>query len=313
MLKKIRKYYSDLSLPLKVTVWFFFCSFINKGLSFLTTPIFTRILTDNDYGIVSVYSSWTQIIVIFVTLGLSNSVINVGLVKYEDDKNRFQSSMLGLLFACFSITAAFILLTYHQTYRFLKLDIDLLVFLLTDCITSTVITIWLMRKRFEYDYKRMSYVTILNAVIGTTFSLVLTVVSDDRVRGRIFGCTIVALIISIYCTIDILKQNRSLYYKQYWKFALKYNIPMIPHFVSGVILNQLDRIMIENMCGANYAAIYSVAYNSAMAIFILNQAMGAVYNPWILQRLKRKEYTGIDSIVNTILFMYLMIIWRHIF
>lgn len=62
----------------------------------LSVPIFTRLMTTDEYGVYSVYQSWYQILTVIVTLNLFAGVYNKGLVKYEDDKDRFTSSMQGL-------------------------------------------------------------------------------------------------------------------------------------------------------------------------------------------------------------------------
>lgn len=307
-IEKVRETYYGLSLPVRVTLWYFICSLFQKGLSFLSTPLFTRILSTDDYGIVSVYNSWYQIIIIFSTLGLSNSIVNVGLVKYEDDKDHFQSSILGLLFFYFILSSTLFIELFFLIGKVISLPIEYFVYILVDSLTSTVLSIWLLRKRIEYDYKKMSIVTIINVVCSISLSIILSIVDVNKARGKILGNSIVALVLAFFCVIDTLRKNRNIINKHYWKFALKYNIPMIPHFLSTVVLNQLDRIMIQYMCGISEAGIYSVAYNSAMAVFILNHAIQSSYNPWLLQRLKRKIYEGISGVVNTILMLYLLIL-----
>ena len=48
--------------------------------------------------------------------------------------------------------------------------------------------------------------------------------------------------------------------KKYWKYALAFNIPLIPHYLSNYVLSQSDRVMIGKMVGNDKAALYSVAY-----------------------------------------------------
>ena len=41
-------------------------SFILRGISLFSTPIFTRLLTPADYGIVAVYMAWLSIFSLFI-------------------------------------------------------------------------------------------------------------------------------------------------------------------------------------------------------------------------------------------------------
>ena len=71
--KYISKYRS-LSKPVKAALWYTVCNFINKGIALLTTPIFTRILTEEQYGTVSIFQSWFNILIIFTSLNIFLSV-----------------------------------------------------------------------------------------------------------------------------------------------------------------------------------------------------------------------------------------------
>ena len=64
--KAVQKY-KNLPVVARATGWFVICSLIQKGISFLTTPIFTRLMSTEQYGLFSVYTSWLQILTIFST------------------------------------------------------------------------------------------------------------------------------------------------------------------------------------------------------------------------------------------------------
>ena len=54
-MNKIKKIYKNMSLPAKASIWYMLCSVLQKGISVITTPIFTRILSTEQYGLVSIY------------------------------------------------------------------------------------------------------------------------------------------------------------------------------------------------------------------------------------------------------------------
>ena len=78
----IKKQFEELSTQMKATLAFMMCSFFQRGISILTTPIFTRLLTANEYGFYSIFNSWLEIISVFTTLKLAGSVFMQALVKY---------------------------------------------------------------------------------------------------------------------------------------------------------------------------------------------------------------------------------------
>lgn len=57
-MKKYLQQYKNLPVQMKASLWFLICSFMQKGIATITTPIFTRILTTAEYGEFSVFNSW---------------------------------------------------------------------------------------------------------------------------------------------------------------------------------------------------------------------------------------------------------------
>ena len=95
-MNRLIKKYQDMPLPVKASMWFLACSFFQKGLSTVTTPIFTRIMANVEYGQFGVFNSWMSIISPIVCLNLASGVFLQGLIKFEEDRKRFILSLQGL-------------------------------------------------------------------------------------------------------------------------------------------------------------------------------------------------------------------------
>ena len=100
-LKKLKTKYFSLSVAVRAAVWFTFCNLLQKGITMISMPIFTRLLTTEQYGEFTVYQSWYSIINIIVTFNLSGNLILNGMSKYENRRNEFISS-IQTLSSCFS-------------------------------------------------------------------------------------------------------------------------------------------------------------------------------------------------------------------
>ena len=74
MLNRIKSKYNSIPIQVKASIWFLICSFLQKGISMLTTPIFTRILSTSEYGQYNVFNSWLGIVTVFVSMSLSGGV-----------------------------------------------------------------------------------------------------------------------------------------------------------------------------------------------------------------------------------------------
>lgn len=67
MMAKFKKKFRQIPLTVKVSMSYAICSILQKCLSFITLPLFTRLLTTEQYGQYTIYSSWSGILMIFLT------------------------------------------------------------------------------------------------------------------------------------------------------------------------------------------------------------------------------------------------------
>ena len=91
--KKILDRYIDLPLPLKATIWFTICQFMQKGIGVLTMPFVARLLSTSEYGRASTFASWESLFMMIVTLS-SFQAINYICTKH-DKQEATLSSLLG--------------------------------------------------------------------------------------------------------------------------------------------------------------------------------------------------------------------------
>ena len=83
---------SKINVGLKSSAVLLVATFITHAMSFITTPIFTRIMSVEEYGLVAQYNSWLKIITIFATLSLAAGVFQVAMNEFRDDRNRYTFS-----------------------------------------------------------------------------------------------------------------------------------------------------------------------------------------------------------------------------
>ena len=89
--------YNSLSRGKRAAIWFVFCSFLQKGITFLMTPLFTRLLTTEQYGYWTLFQSWETVLTIVITLNLTSGCYMQSLVKFDDRKDDLTSSFATLL------------------------------------------------------------------------------------------------------------------------------------------------------------------------------------------------------------------------
>ncbi len=309
MLRKLKMSYKSLHEPVKASLWFLICGFLQKGVSMLTTPIFTRIMTDAEYGRFSIYNSWLGIVQIIVSLNLAAGVYTRGLVKNEEDQDRFSSSMLGLSTTCILIWSILYALFRRAVNGWLGLNTVLMVAMFFEIWSHAAYQFWSNRERVHYRYKKLAVLTVSYVILRPLLSVLCISFADTQhqVEARVLATVFVNVVLFSFLYISISRKGKQFFSKKYWLYALKFNLPLLPHYLSQVVLNQSDRLMINSICGPVETAYYSVAYTVAMVLQIFNNSVSATMNPWIYQSIKKNEAHKIGKVSYGILGMIAML------
>ncbi|MBD9335613.1 MAG: hypothetical protein EGR70_09020 [[Ruminococcus] faecis] len=302
-IKGLLNKYKHSSVQVKAALWFAACSILQKGISFIVVPIFTRILTTEQYGTYSLYLSWLQILTIITSLYLYYGVFTNGMNKYDTDRDRYISSMQGLTLTITAIVFAIFFVTQNTWSDILGLAPHLIFLMFIEMAVTPALSFWSGRQRFEYKYRKLVIVTLCKSIINPVLGLIMVSLAEDKATARILSVAIVEVcfcgVIMIYqflkgkCWID----------KKYWKFALGMAIPLLPHYLSGMILNKGDQIMISKMVSTSAVAFYSVAYNIGMLVQIFTNAISNSFTPWIYQRIKADKYEKIPETINFLMLL----------
>ena len=76
-----------LSLQLKASVMYTIAGLLTKGLSFITMPIFTRLLSVEQIGMIANFTSWQSILLTITTLSLGTGAFNVAMVEFAEERD----------------------------------------------------------------------------------------------------------------------------------------------------------------------------------------------------------------------------------
>lgn len=281
--------YKTLPVQIKASMWFLLCSFLQKGISTITTPIFTRLLSTAEYGQYNVFNSWLSIITVFVTLNLSAGVYTQGLVKFEKEQKIFSSSLQGLTLFLVCGWAVIYMLFHNFWNELFSLTSVQMIAMLIMIWSTAVFGFWAAEQRVLYKYQNLVAVTIIVSVAKPIVGIIFVVLSKDKVTARILGLVLVELIGYTGLFFRQILRGKKLYSSKFWKYAIGFNLPLIPHYLSQTVLNSADRIMIKSMVGADEAGIYSLAYSISLIMTLFNTALMQTISPWIYQKIRDKK------------------------
>ena len=294
----------------KAGSWYIIGQFLQKGILVLLLPILTRLLpTTEEYGILSLYNTWSVILGIIITLDLWASV---NRAKFDYDNQQFNEFFSSTVFwgTTFFVIGMFIFSFIPggliQTIFGLN---KILVFyaLLGGYLTFPYNSI-LARWTVEYKYKRYFITILLSTIANLLLSIILILLmKNNKYLGRIYGVLIINGVISILILSSVFKNPGHFLKKDYFRYAFAFSAPLIIHHLAQAILSQFDRIMIDKYIGKSEVGIYNFAHTLGSIIFILFTATNTAFVPWFFEKMKEEKFATIKNRSRIYLFGFTLI------
>ena len=275
----------------KAGVGYVIGNYLLKGLSFLTLPIFVRLMSTSDYGIYNSFLAYESIFFVIVGFAIHSSFKNAKY-KYKDKYDQYVSSSFLLIIISFIVWFCLVFIFSKSLVKILNLDKISLLMLVLYSFSSAVINCVNSYLALNFEYQSFLIISAINAIGNILISIFLinTVYSSERYLGRIIGTTLPAFLISVFLIYRFFLKSKPQIRKDHWKWGLTYSLPIVPHGISQVILNQFDRIMIQNIIGAAQAGIYSFAYNIYSIIQVTTASLDSAWEPWFYEKMNSKDY-----------------------
>lgn len=298
MLNKAKERYSKLPISVKATFWFMVCSVLQKAISTITVPIFTRLLTTEQYGQFNVYNSWLQIFTMICTFRLDFAVFNKGMSKFPDEKDQYTSSMQGLTTVITVIVFAVYLCIHDLINNLTELSTLITVAMFFELIVSPAISFWTLRQRYDFKYKSVVFVTLLMSICNPIVGSIAVLMTEDKGNARILSCILIQVCFGVFFYIHNLCKGKEFCNPKLWKFAMGFNLPLLPHYFSSYIIDQSDRIMIQKISGLEAVAFYSVAYNAGSVMKIVTSSITNAMIPWQYRKMDERDFNSIKKSLN---------------
>ncbi|WP_287622621.1 oligosaccharide flippase family protein [Parabacteroides sp.] len=307
MLRKLDKI-KKIPNNIKATFVFAIASFATSGINYITTPIFTRLLSTSEYGLISVYNSWFEIVRVFASLTLIfPGILNVGLYENSNNRWKYLSSMLGMTATSTMFLAFLYAFFCEQINSILNLPTSLMILMILMCFFQPATIFWTQKQRYEIKYKITFFVSVGSAVAAQIISVLCVVwlkkTEINLAIVRLWSTGITNIFVALYLYVYICKKGERYIDYSLWRRTVFVAIPLIPHYLSTVVLSSTDKIMIGQMVSQSKTGIYSLAaILSAMGVLIW-RALSVTYTPFVNKKLGERNFQQIRDAVKPLLFV----------
>ncbi|MCR4798922.1 MAG: oligosaccharide flippase family protein [Bacteroidales bacterium] len=266
---------------------------INKAIPFLILPIIVRFLTPEDYGIITNFMIFVQIMSIFA-YGAAQGSVPVKFFKL--DKQNFQGYIVSLISICFVVLIFFTVL-----FLFLKNEFEEIMGVPVGYQFLTIVEVFfgvftcinMLLWRCEEKPIKFGVFQISQTILNIFFTIWFVVYLKWAWEGKILANLIAICVMGI---INIV----ILFYRGYYRFkinfkhaaaVLSFALPLIPHALALWGKTGVDKILITNLEGLSENGLYSTAITWSAIITILITSFGNAYNPYLLKKLASFDKT----------------------
>ncbi|NLM18975.1 MAG: oligosaccharide flippase family protein [Clostridiaceae bacterium] len=305
--RKCKDAYSSMNVIAKASLWFILLTVFDRAVSLLTQPFINHILSVEEVGLFGIYQSWHSIFAVVATFKLSSGVLEVYITKNKEDSYNVMGSLSILssliCLAFFALSVIFII----PLSELLSLKPIYIILMFVQIIGDSLISFWTTKKQFDYAYKEYCYVTGILFLIKSVACVFLCYAMErDRLLGRLLGLSLPAIAFGIVLFALYIRKCDFLRVKEYWKPAVLFNIPLIPHYLSTVLLSSSDKVMIEKLADVESAGLYTLAYSFSSLTLVVFGAINSAYNPFSMRAIKEKNYRVLASTTRVMMLFSMM-------
>lgn len=284
----------------KSSFWYALANFFLKGVNFISIPIFVRMMSVTQYGIINNFTAWTMICTFFIGLNLNASIANAKF-EFKDNIQAFMSSVLTLGMVAGTIILLGFCASYNLYQHLIGLKLGIVLCILIQSFSVFVVNFESAYYMINNQYFKNIFLGFTSTIanFGVSFIFMVTFFRNKVELGRIYGSTIGLAVLAVLLSIKILHRGRKFVVFKYWVYALKLSVPIIPHSLGNILLSQFDRMMISNSVSNEAAGIYSFVYNISTVINVLWLSINNAWVPWFYDHMVKGKYNEIKKAMGT--------------
>lgn len=268
-----------------------------QGISFISAPIFSRLMGTANYGVFSLFQTWTSVITTVFSLQTVATVSVAPAYFKEEEQPGYQSSVLFLSIASYAVLALLSLLLLTPLSMLTKMAKPACILMLVLGFAQMCISFANAKFTIEFRADNNLKLSLSSTLLGVALSLVLFrfISASDNYYARMLGITIPEFCIAVGLCWSIFKNGRKTVQLDYWKFCLPIALPCIFHSLSGLVLNQSDRIMIQRILGESQVGIYSLAFAFGNITHIIYLSLNNSWIPFYFEDLREQNIDGLHK------------------
>lgn len=234
--------------------------------TFLLLPLYTKILTTEEYGTVDLVITYSSLLVPFITLALEQGLFRF-LIDVRNDKKRVSEYIsttffvTGIISICIIVILGVVkLITNNILFFYFSLVL----------LGSIISAISLQLLRGLGDNIGYAFASSLSGIIQVILNVIFLIGLNLKAPGMMLATFLGNLSCGIFLMLrcSLFKVVRFKYVKKHIFLEMfKYSFPLIPNQISWWALNASDKVIVQAFIGVSGNGLIAVA-NKFSGVFI---------------------------------------------
>ncbi|TYB32243.1 MAG: oligosaccharide flippase family protein [Candidatus Mcinerneyibacterium aminivorans] len=299
------------------SIYTFSFIFIRAG-SILLLPVFTRLLTPSEYGIIGILKPIINFVPLFFVFGLYVAQMRK-YNKYKCNEKKLGNYIFSLNLFLWIINVLLFLLLISPLGKILigkiisynKVGFYPYVFLALLVGFLKIFTL-MARNYFQtiHDFNKIAISSIVSFVCSAGFAIILIHYFNLGALGKILGMLFGTSIVFSFLYIGYIKKANFKFNKNMVKESLIIGVPVMANSIIGIVINYSDRIVLGKFLSMEVVGIYSLAYTGGMVLLVFTESFLKVWTPMfydLLDSANEKKYIIIKKTFKRFIIISLLL------
>ena len=258
---------------------------LQKFLSVLLIPIYTRYLDPSEYGVLALLGILTLVVSTLTLCGLTNGISRY--FYYTDEENTTKSEVIWspiffvLLFTSFIVAA---LVFFAEPLSNLLFDTGayryLVVLTLVNILISNISSICRSVLIFEERVWATNTVNIVGVLVGIASGITLVVNLGRGIHGVVEASLIGSASMTVLSVFFSLRGYVPAFNAAILKKQLRFSLPLVASVFAFLFIDSSDRYLLKVYLPLSEVGLYNIGYQVGMIMMLLVSGFSSAWPPY---------------------------------
>lgn len=286
-------------------------SLLGKIAAIFLMPLYTNILTKEEYGAMALITSVQGLIGLVSNLNIHSGIARDYYEEGIDRKKLVSTGFLSILSLSLSIMAIGLMTRHFWGMQVLGLDekfIPAFTVLLLNVPAGSLMSYFSILTRFKKKPVSFAVGSVIQLIIQLTISIVGVVVMHAGIISIFLGMLAGELFALVYFAILNKEHLGFKFDKAILRRALVFAVPTLPAILAGWLDSSMGQILIGKHISMEELGVYSVALSIASVFTLISTALQNVWAPFLYENYTKPDFNKLIRKLFSIIALVLVMI-----